>query len=340
MSSKARLRQLLPIVVSAAIVALVAPALLRALRRISLHDVLVAMHQIPAGAIASAALLVLSVYGALALYETIVVRQVKAAASDGVAVIAGLTAAPIGHMIGWGALSGGAVRYRVYSNAGLRPLEIAKIAMLAAIPYAAGLGFVLGLALVLQADRASLVLHASHAGLLSRADPALARGAGLALLALHAFYVTLVLRRRQSLKIGTLYVTLPPPQLTAIQYLVGTIEVCCGSAVLYVLLPASAHAPPYVVFVAVYVLSILAGLASSVPAGLGVFDGVLLFLLPQIPQAELTASVLTYRFLLEVVPLIIALTLFVTFEFRTRHARIARALKRCRDDEADGDSAT
>ena len=274
MISSARLRQILPVIVSAAVVAFAGHALLRAVRQISLRDVLVAMHQIPGDAIVSAALLVLSVYGALALYETIIVRQIKAAAGDGVAVIAGLTAAPIGHCIGWGALSGGVVRYRVYSNAGLRPLEIAKIAMLAAVPDAAGLGFVLGRALV---------------------DPALARGAGLALLALHAFYVTLVIKRREAIKLGTLVVTLPPPYLTAIQYVVGSVEVCSGSAVLYVLLPASAHAPPYVVFVAVYVLSILAGLASSVPAGIGVFDGVLLLLLPQMPKAQLAASVLTYR---------------------------------------------
>ena len=330
MISSARLRQILPVIVSAAVVAFAGHALLRAVRQIAFRDVLIAMHQIPAAAIASAALLVVSVYGALALYETIIVRQIKAAASDGVAVIAGLTAAPIGHCIGWGALSGGVVRYRVYSNAGLRPLEIAKIAMLAAIPYAAGLGFVLGLALVVQADRAALLLGV---------DPALARGAGIALLALHAFYVTLVLKKRDAIKLGTLVVTLPPPYLTVIQYLVGSVEVCSGSAVLYVLLPASAHAPPYVVFVAVYVLSILAGLASSVPAGIGVFDGVLLLLLPQMPKAQLAASVLTYRFLLEAVPLLIGLTLFALFEFKTRRARALAGKGACRPaDPGDGDA--
>jgi uncharacterized membrane protein YbhN (UPF0104 family) len=313
--SATRLRQILPVIVSAIIVAFAGHALLRAVRQIRLHDVLISMHQIPAVAVASAALLVLSVYGALALYEAITVRQIKAATGDGTAVVAGLTAAPIGHAVGWGALSGGAVRYRVYSHAGLRPLEIAKIAMLAAIPYAVGLSFVLGIALVTQADRASALL---------RVDAALARGAGLALLALHAFYITLVLRRREAVRIGTLMVTLPPPYLTAIQYAVGTIEVCCGCAVLYVLLPASAHAPPYVVFVAIYVLSVLTGLASSVPAGIGVFDAMLLFLLPQMPRAELAASVIVYRFLLEGVPLVIALGLFTLNELRCRNERLGR----------------
>lgn len=321
------MRQVLPVIVSAAIVVFAGRALWRALRQTSLHQVLLAMHQIPSAAIASAALLVVSVYGALALYEAIVVRQVKAQASDAVAVLSGLTAAPIGHMLGWGAVSGGAVRYRVYTNAGLRPLTIAKIAMLAAIPYAAGLTFVLGIALVTQADRA---------GLLLRANPGIARGAGLAILAVHLCYVTLVLRRRQALRLGTLMVTLPPPYLTAIQYAVGTIEVACGCAVLYVLLPSSAHAPPYVVFVAVYVLSILAGLASSVPAGLGAFDGMLIWLLPQVPLAELTACVLVYRFLLELVPLLIGVTLFASYELKSRQLRLSRGACAGEDERPPG----
>ncbi len=327
MISTARLRQLLPIVVSAAIVAFAGHALLHALRQIAFRDVVAAFGEIPAHSIASAALLVLALYGALATYEVIIVRKVKAAVSDGVAVVAGLTAAPIGHAVGMGALSGGAVRYRVYSNAGLRPLEIAKIAMLAAIPYAAGLGFVLGLALVFDADRAAAILDV---------QPALARGAGLALLALHALYITLCIRRRDAIRLGTLCVTLPPPHLTAIQYVIGSIEVCCGSAVLYVLLPESAHTPPYIVFVAVYVLSILAALASSVPAGIGVFDAVLLTLLPQMPKAALAASVLTYRFVLEAVPLLVALALFTAFEWRTRQRRSASA---GRDDGRDDGEA-
>lgn len=312
MISRSRLRQVLPVIVSAAIVAFAGQALFKTLRQIAFRDVLIAMHAIPPLAIASATLLMLCVYLALVVYEAIIVRHIRACASDGVACISALTAAPIGHAVGWGAFSGGAVRYRVYSNAGVKPLEIAKLATLAAIPYAAGLGFVLGLALVLQADRAAHLLHV---------DPALARGAGLALLVLHAYYVSVVMRRPDAMKLGVLRVKLPPPSLTAVQYLVGSVEVCCGSGVLYALLPASAHSPPYLVFVAAYVLSILAGLASSVPAGIGVFDGVLLLLLPQLPKAQLAASVLTYRFIFEAVPLLVALALFSAYELRSRRLR-------------------
>ena len=67
---------------------------------------------------------------------------------------------------------------------------------------------------------------------------------------------------------------LPPPRLTAVQYLIGVIEVTSGASVFYLLLPAGV-APPFLVFVGVYVLSIIGGLISGVPAGVGAFEAVM-----------------------------------------------------------------
>ena len=68
------------------------------------------------------------------------------------------------------------------------------------------------------------------------------------------------------------------------------------------------------------------------------FDGVLLLLLPQMPKAQLAASVLTYRFLLEAVPLLIGLALFAFFEIKTRRLRAQRGGSYCRpEDPGPGD---
>jgi phosphatidylglycerol lysyltransferase len=305
-----RLRHLLPITVSLAIIAIAATVLVRIIRHVHLHEVLAQLHRIPVPALAVGVLLVATVFAALAAYEAIMVHAVHAPVSTRRAVLAALIAAPIGHAIGWGALSGGAVRFRIYSAAGVRAREIGKIVVLAALPYAGGLGLLLALALVLEADQAGLILHV---------DPLLARSAGIALLALHLAYVTLTVRRRTPLPFGSLQILLPTPQLTAVQYAIGVVEVCAGSAVLYVFLPSNPAANlPYLAFVAAYVLSILVGLASSVPAGLGVFEFMLILLLPRLPPAQLIGSVLAYRFVLEVVPLVCALVLFGGLEWRNR----------------------
>ena len=55
-----------------------------------------------------------------------------------------------------------------------------------------------------------------------------------------------------------------------------------------------------------YLSSVLAGVLSHVPAGLGVLESMLLLLLPHVPPAELLAAVLLYRVIYEIVPLLAA----------------------------------
>lgn len=304
MNSAPSLQKALPAIVSAVIVVVAGIVLYRTMQRIDFADVLLHLRAIPGSALAVAGLLVATVFAGIALYETIVVRWIGGAVGPGLAALTALIAAPIGHAVGWGALSGGAIRYRIYYAAGMRPLDVGKLALLAPMPYAAGLGFLLGLSLLLQTHEAAEAL---------RVDPAVARGTGLALLALHAAYVALVVVRKQPLPIGRFLLTLPPLPITGVQYFFGILEVCAAAGALYVLLPASADLS-FLAFVGVYVLCILAALASSVPAGLGVFESVLILLLPRVPPDELLGAVLAYRFILELVPFAIAAILFAGYE--------------------------
>ena len=319
-----RLRRLLPLVVSATIIALAGHVLIGTLKRIRFADVLHALARTAPAEVAVGVLLVVVLYAALATYETVIARFLAGPVSARRAVLGALLAGPLGHAIGWGAVSGGAIRYRIYSAVDMRPLEIGKFALLAAIPYPAGLGLLLAVSLVLQSNAAGAILHTSAA---------LARGVGLGLFALHASYLALIVLQRP-VPVGGLRLTLPSPPLTAVQYCVGIVEVCCGAGILYVLLPDGVSLP-FVVFLGVYTLSILAALASSMPAGIGVFESVLLLLLPHVPPAPLLGSVLAYRFLLELVPVTLALALFVSYEIWWRlppqRARLA-ALHAARDE--------
>jgi uncharacterized membrane protein YbhN (UPF0104 family) len=299
-----RLRQLVPIAVAAGIIALAGRQLHRLLGGLHVRDVLRDLYGLAPLKLAAGALLVVALYATLATYESIVARHVDGPVSSRRAMLGALLGASLGHLIGWGAVSGGAIRYRLYSAVHMRPLDIGKMVLLAAMPYPMGLGLLLGLSLVLQAGAAAAVLHV----------PAeLARSTGLTLLALHAGWVTLVLLRRRPLALGRVLLALPPPELTAVQYLVGTVEVCCGASILYLLLPAEA-APPYLAFLGVYVLSILFGLASLLPAGIGAFDAMVATLMPGLARDELVAVLLVYRVLLELVPVCLALVTFIAYE--------------------------
>jgi len=321
-------RRILPIVVAIAVIAIAARVLVRTFHQVSAHEVMAQLHTIGNGPIVVAALLVLVLYSALAFYEAIIARTLAGPVSSRRAMLGALLAAPIGHVVGWGAVSGGAIRYRLYRAVLLRPLDIGKFVLLAAMPYPLGLGLLLGLSLVIQNVPAGHILGVS---------PELARGVGFALLALHLGYLTLIRNRRGPLVFGQVTMMLPAPRLTAIQYAIGVIEVTSGASVLYTLLPEGI-APPFLVFLGVYVLSIIAGLVSSVPAGLGVFEAVLMTLLPGAPKEPLIAAVIVYRFLLEFAPFVIAVALLVAYEAwwrlprqRRRRDELQREHDRLRD---------
>jgi len=304
MTKLAHPRRWLPIVLPLLFILFVVKVLTERLSGIQWNDIYSSVLALPTSMLITSLLMVILIYTALSYCEARIAQYLNGPVSSRRAALTALIAFPIGHVVGWGAVSGGALRYRLYSQAGLRPFEVGKMILLSSIAYPAGLGLLLGLSFLIQSEGAATVLHTS-------AD--LARGTGIALLGLHVLYLTLVLARRGPVLIGKMVFNFPTPELTSVQYLVGIIDVCLGAGILYALLPADIGVS-FTVFVGIYGLCIVAGLASSIPAGLGVFESVLLLLLPKIPKAALLASVIGYRFFLELIPLILALMLWVAYE--------------------------
>ena len=309
-----RLPRALPATVSLVIIAVAGAVLWRALDSIEFADVARGFNAIPAANVALAALLTVSACLAVAAYEAAMLRYLQSGLPDRLSVLTALTAFPIGHAVGFGALSGGAVRYRFYSAAGLSAFSIGKVVVLSVFPFAMGLGLLCGLAfLIRSADGARLLtLDARWVVLV-----------GGALILLHAAYLTLVLRVRGPVTLRGFELELPTPRLTAIQYLLGMVEVLAAAGVLYVLLPESAGVA-FLPFVAVYVIAIVAGLLSSVPAGLGVFESVLLLMLRDLDPETLLGSVLAYRLIYELAPFTLAITLLLGCEAWSRRHLLGR----------------
>jgi phosphatidylglycerol lysyltransferase len=301
-------RRLLPVALSFGIIAVATAVLWRALAQVEPAAVLRHIQSLPLALVLISLLAAATAYTALAIYEVHMLRHVSPAVSARRAFVTALSAYPIGHAIGFGALSGGAVRYRIYTAAGVDTVGLARIVVLSAMPYALGLGVLLALALIVDARQAASLL-----GL----EAATAVGAGVLSLALHAGYIAAVRWRQRPFPVGGRDFSLPPPQLTKLQYSLGLVDVAAAVAALYVLLPESASVS-YPAFIAVYVLCILASLASSVPAGLGVFEATLFALLPAVPKDELLAAVLVYRVTYELVPFSLGVLLLLTYEARCR----------------------
>ncbi len=303
-ASRHKVKAAIGIAVSVLIGSLALWVLYRTFQRISLADVLAQMRAVPLHTLFMAALCAVAAFTILALYEAVVVRYVKDDIGRAKPMITALIAFPLGHAVGQAMLSGGAIRYRMYSPAGFTAMEVGATVLMCNLAYGLAVGLALDLSLVLAADRLAPLFRVSSGLLVLLGCIGLAKDVG---------YALLVIFRRAPVRFRGWSFNLPTPAMTALQYVVGVSDVVLISSVLYLLLPDSIQLG-YLPFVAVYLASVLVGILSHVPAGLGVIESVLLLLLPDVPPEQLLASVLMYRVIVEIIPLLIALALWGSFE--------------------------
>ena len=99
-------------------------------------------------------------------------------------------------------------------------------------------------------------------------------------------------------------VWLPTPRFALAQLAVGVSNWLLIAAVIWVLLQGRVAFP---VVAGVFLVGVVAGIVTRVPAGLGVQEAVFVALLgPQVPEADMLAAMLTYRALYYWAPLLLA----------------------------------
>jgi phosphatidylglycerol lysyltransferase len=141
-------------------------------------------------------------------------------------------------------------------------------------------------------------------------------------------YLLLTAVRTRPLQLRGVILPLPSPALAAGQALLSAVEWALAGAVLYALLPASGL--PFLTFLSAFFMAILLGMASHLPGGIGVFEGLLVLLLtPYLTSGQLLPALVVYRAVYYLLPLTIALVGLVADEVwqrRTQTVRISAAL--------------
>jgi phosphatidylglycerol lysyltransferase len=273
----------------------------RYLHHIAWRDVAAAWSRMPAGRIACSAVAAAVSLAMLALFDVLAARVVAPRrVSAGLAAFAGAVTQSISNTLGFHAITGTALRYRIYASAGLGAGDIGRIVGLA------GLGVGLGFAVVIT-------------GALCW-EPAIAQGWGrwpgmalvLLLVALAGW-----LARPRTLVLGRLRLPLPNACMASAQMLIGGVEMLAAISALYVLLPA-ASAPPFVDFLPIYVGAVLAGIVSHSPGGLGVFETIMLASFAPSARADLLAAMLCYRVNYNLLPFVLGSAALAVFELRLR----------------------
>jgi len=256
-------------------------------------------------------------YGCLTLYDALAVRFAGAHVPYPRVALISFMGYAIGHNVGFNSISGGAVRYRAYTALGLSAKQIATIIAFGTLTFFLGAGVLLGLSLLSNAGMSGSVLHV-HAWLARVAGGILLMGVGS--------YLWLVCTRHAPLKFRKIVIPVPKPRVAFAQIGISCVDMLCATSVLYVLLPREA-AIGFFAFAGVYLLALAAGAASNVPGGIGVFEFVLLLLMPAVPADRLLGALIAYRAIYYFAPFAIALVLLGAHEVWIHRAPVVRLVR-------------
>ncbi len=107
------------------------------------------------------------------------------------------------------------------------------------------------------------------------------------------------------------------------QLVLSVVDWVLAGAVLYVLLPSGSV--PFLAFLGAFLAAILVGMASHVPGGLGVFDGLMVLLLkPYLRSADVLPALVVFRGVYYLLPFAVAVVGLAVDEFWQRRAQTAR----------------
>ncbi|WP_270936282.1 lysylphosphatidylglycerol synthase domain-containing protein [Falsiroseomonas oryzae] len=284
-------------------------------RTLSVADVRNALAAIPEATLWKAAGWTVLAYAVLTIYDRLGSVYAGHPVSYARTSLASFCAYTLAHNLGFAAVSGAAVRYRFYAAWGLPPLAIAKVVAFTSLTFGLG-GLALGgLVLVIEPEVVpGLGEHVPHA---------LMQGLGLVCWALVIAYVTMS-RIRSHVVIFGYHVDLPGFRMAVIQTVLASVDVAVTAMIFYALLPPAENLT-FLHFLGIYIAAYIAGIAASLPGGIGVFDtAILIGLQPWLSPAEVVGALLVFRLYYYIVPLFLAGMLFAGFEIAQRRHALAK----------------
>lgn len=283
----------------------------RELRAYNFNDVYHALGEIPNPRLLLALGLTAANFLTLSGVDLLAVRFIGRRLPYPKVLLASFTGFAVSQSLGFPLITAATVRYRLYSRWGISAQEVTNILACCGLAFFLGLFTVLGVILLGQAAIPAEVLNLPG-GIESYL--------GLLLLLLVASYLAWNAYRQQPLRIKGWTFPRAPLRFSLAQIAISTLEWGLLASILFVLLPPGLVSYPGLL--QIVVLAQLAGILSNVPGGLGVFEAVIFLLLPAgAPEDLVLASLLAYRGIYTLLPLLLAATLFAGHELAHRGAR-------------------
>jgi phosphatidylglycerol lysyltransferase len=290
------------------------------LRTVSWSELTTAVVGIPSSQLALAIALTCLSYAVLTGYDQVAFAYIGKSLPRANIALTSFLAYAVSNNVGLAMVSGASVRYRFYTRWGVTTEEFSRIVFSYSVTFWLGLFALGGLSLVLTPLPVTRGLPARG----------LVTATGWLLMLVPVAYVVVTRLRRNPIRLWRLELPMPTSRVAAAQVALSSIDWTLAGAVLYVLLPHNTLS--FFAFLGLFLAAILIGIASHVPGGLGVFEGVIVLLLkPYLRSADLLPALVVFRGVYYLVPFSVALTGLVVddvFQRRRQAVRVGAALGR------------
>lgn len=290
------------IAASILIIGFAVSSLIRTLKGVDANVILTALTEKSPAQIGLAALCVLGAFFTLTFYDFFALRTIgKLHVPYRIAALSAFCSYVIGHNLGATVFTGGAIRFRIYSDYGLSAIDVAKICFISGLTFWLGNLFVLGI---------GMIWHPAAASAMDLLPNEINRLIGVAcLLGIACYFAWLATgKKRRELGQNGWKVVLPSAKLTLVQVLIGVVDLGFCALAMYLLMPSQPYID-YVSLAVVFILATLLGFASHAPGSLGVFDAAMLVALPMFAREDVIATLLIYRVLYFLLPFGVAISI-------------------------------
>jgi phosphatidylglycerol lysyltransferase len=296
--------------------ALVAAGLYRLAGEVAWTDIRSAAQSLGWAQILGAALATAVSYAALTFLDILSLRQVGVRQVPWpYAALTSFISHSLTFTLGFGVLTGGAVRLRRYQLKGVEAGRIIASGVLCALTFWMGLAAAAGICLV-----AAPGIFAHLFGM----PPSMAMAIGGVILAALGGWIAYAASRSAAITISGWEISLPGPAFSLGAVAIGIADTSSAALALWLLLPADIPVT-FPSFLEIFVLATVAGVISHVPGGLGVFEAILFLALPGMSTPQGIGALLMFRLVYYVAPFVLSAMALLAQEVRSRSAAIDKA---------------
>jgi phosphatidylglycerol lysyltransferase len=276
-----------------------------ALRDYHYRDVVRHMAEIPVQWLLLALVLTIGNYFVLTGYDFLALKYIKRPIEYPKVALTSFISYAFSQNLGFGILTGGSLRYRLYSAWGLSASEITNVVAFCALTFWLGIFMIGGIVFSLEPLAIPTVLELPIHSV---------RPIGILFLLLSLGYLAWCFSGARQIRIGQWEFATPSRGLSIAQVLTASVDWALAGAVLYTLLPEAAPIG-YFGLLGIFLLAQVVGLISHVPGGLGVFEAMVMYsLTPQLPAAQVLGCLVAFRVIYYLFPLAAAIVTLGTYE--------------------------